>query len=64
MHTTKVDAIVVGSGASGGWVAKRLSEAGLQVLVLEAGRARTEADNHEHTPGFELRYRGRNGRWP
>ena len=31
------DAIVVGSGAAGGWAAKTLSEAGLSVLVLEAG---------------------------
>jgi choline dehydrogenase-like flavoprotein len=32
------DAVVVGSGACGGWAAKQLSEAGLRVLVLEAGR--------------------------
>jgi len=31
------DAIVVGSGATGGWVAKELSERGLHTLVLEAG---------------------------
>jgi choline dehydrogenase-like flavoprotein len=33
------DAVVVGSGAAGGWAAKELCEAGLTVLVLEAGRA-------------------------
>lgn len=33
------DAVVVGSGASGGWAAKELCEAGLEVLLLEAGRA-------------------------
>lgn len=33
------DVIVVGSGAVGGWVAKDLTEAGLRVLVLEAGPA-------------------------
>ncbi|RYE70574.1 MAG: GMC family oxidoreductase [Rhizobiaceae bacterium] len=31
------DAIVVGSGISGGWVAKELTEKGLKVLVLERG---------------------------
>jgi choline dehydrogenase-like flavoprotein len=31
------DAVVVGSGATGGWAAKELSSAGLCVLVLEAG---------------------------
>jgi len=32
------DAIVVGSGAAGGWAAKELTESGLTVLLLEAGR--------------------------
>jgi choline dehydrogenase-like flavoprotein len=32
------DAIVVGSGISGGWVAKELTERGLKVLMLERGR--------------------------
>lgn len=35
--SVEYDAIVVGSGASGGWAAKELSEHGLTVLVLEAG---------------------------
>ena len=34
----KFDAIVVGSGISGGWAAKELCEAGLKTLVLERGR--------------------------
>jgi choline dehydrogenase-like flavoprotein len=32
------DAIVIGSGISGGWAAKELTERGLKVLVLERGR--------------------------
>jgi choline dehydrogenase-like flavoprotein len=35
----RFDAIVVGSGAAGGWVAKDLCEAGLRVALLEAGPA-------------------------
>ena len=32
------DAIVVGSGISGGWAAKELCEKGLKVLMLDRGR--------------------------
>jgi choline dehydrogenase-like flavoprotein len=32
------DAIVIGSGISGGWSAKELTERGLKTLVLERGR--------------------------
>ena len=32
------DAIVVGSGAAGSWAAKELTEGGMRVLLLEAGR--------------------------
>jgi choline dehydrogenase-like flavoprotein len=35
---TPYDAIVVGSGAAGSWAAKELTEGGLQVVLLEAGR--------------------------
>jgi choline dehydrogenase-like flavoprotein len=34
----KYDAIVIGSGASGGWAAKELCDKGLKTLVLERGR--------------------------
>ena len=32
------DAIIVGSGISGGWAAKELCEKGLKVLLLDRGR--------------------------
>jgi len=35
---TSYDAIVIGSGISGGWAAKELCEHGLQTLLLERGR--------------------------
>ncbi len=35
---TEYDAIVVGTGISGGWAAKELCEKGLKTLVLERGR--------------------------
>lgn len=55
------DAIVIGSGISGGWAAKELTEKGLKVLLLERGR------NIEHVKDYdtatkapwEFRHRGR-----
>ena len=32
------DAIVIGSGISGGWAAKELTENGLKVLMIERGK--------------------------
>ena len=37
-ETETFDAIVVGSGISGGWAAKELTERGLRVLMLERGK--------------------------
>lgn len=51
------DAIIVGSGASGGWAVKRLSEAGLKVALVDAGRPLADQDFREHTAPFELKYR-------
>jgi choline dehydrogenase-like flavoprotein len=44
--TTDFDAIVVGSGITGGWAAKELTEQGLKVLLVERGR------NIEHRSGY------------
>ena len=53
------DAIVVGSGISGGWAAKELTEHGLKTIVLEAGRPIDPAvDYVEHVPSYGVRYRG------
>ncbi|CAM3406091.1 GMC oxidoreductase [Zobellia roscoffensis] len=41
------DAIVVGTGISGGWAAKELCEAGLKTLVLERGRMVTHIEDYE-----------------
>ena len=38
MKNNEFDAIVVGTGISGGWAAKELTEKGLKTLVLERGR--------------------------
>lgn len=38
MNDNFYDAIVIGSGISGGWAAKELTEQGLNVLLLERGR--------------------------
>ncbi len=53
------DAIVVGSGMTGGWAAKELCAAGLRTLVLEAGRSIEPARDYvEHVQAWELPYRG------
>ena len=53
------DAIVVGSGMTGGWAAKELTELGLRTLVLDAGRpTNPRQDFKEHTPPWEVPFRG------
>ena len=62
-HST-YDAIVIGSGISGGWAAKELTEQGLKVIMLERGR------NVEHVTGYtnalkdpwQLPHRGKNSK--
>lgn len=61
MSAEEFEAIVVGSGISGGWAAKELTEKGLRVLQLERG------ENVEHITDYvnarkgpwEYRHRGR-----
>ena len=61
MPQNTYDAIIVGSGISGGWAAKELCEKGLKVLLLERGR------NVEHIKDYptanlapwELRHGGK-----
>jgi len=36
-HHKLFDAVIVGTGLTGGWAAKELTEAGLEVLLLDAG---------------------------
>ncbi len=52
------DAVIVGSGATGGWAAKHLTEAGMKVALLEAGPKITPADFTEHVQPYDLKYRG------
>ncbi|MBK7861034.1 MAG: GMC family oxidoreductase [Archangiaceae bacterium] len=54
------DAVVVGSGAAGGWAALKLTRAGLKVAVIEAGRKLDPArDFTDHTPSSQLPLRGK-----
>lgn len=54
------DAIVIGSGISGGWAAKELCEKGLKTLVLERGRDVKHREDYPtmHTPPWEFPLRG------
>ena len=55
------DAIVIGSGISGGWAAKELCELGLKTLVLERGR--NVVHNKDYPTAtkdpWDFKYRGR-----
>jgi choline dehydrogenase-like flavoprotein len=48
------DAVIVGSGATGGWAAKKLTEAGMRVALLEAGAKITPKDFTEHTQTWQM----------
>ncbi len=55
------DAIVVGSGITGGWAAKELCEMGLRTLVIERGRHVEHAKDYvtEWLQPWQLAHRGR-----
>jgi choline dehydrogenase-like flavoprotein len=55
------DAIVVGSGISGGWAAKELTEKGLKVLMLERGRDIKHIEDYKtaQSDPWEFPHRGR-----
>jgi choline dehydrogenase-like flavoprotein len=56
------DAIIIGSGATGGWAAKQLTEKGLKVIVLEAGRnVDPQKDYTMLKAPYEVKYRGLRG---
>jgi len=56
---TVYDSLIIGSGASGAWVAKELTERGLTVLMLEAGPPHIPTrDFTEHVWPYQLKFRG------
>ncbi len=58
------DAIVIGSGITGGWAAKELTEKGLKVLVLERGKDLKHSVGYlgEHAPDWKLPHHGKRPR--
>ncbi|RYD49996.1 MAG: GMC family oxidoreductase, partial [Sphingomonadales bacterium] len=50
------DAIVIGSGVSGGWAAKELTEKGLKVLMLDRGVMVEHGEDYDYDgkPAFEV----------
>ncbi|HUF74114.1 MAG TPA: GMC family oxidoreductase [Gammaproteobacteria bacterium] len=56
------DAIVVGSGISGGWAAKELSERGLTVLLLERGKNVEHVRDYVNATKAPWQYPHRGGR--
>lgn len=60
MASYEFDAIVIGSGISGGWAAKELCEKGMKVLMLERGRMVEHRKDYitEGKGPWQLPYRG------
>jgi len=61
-NTEIYDAIVIGTGISGGWAAKELCEQGLKVLVLERGRMVNHITDYPTATmdPWDFKYRGLN----
>ncbi|HEY3697822.1 MAG TPA: GMC family oxidoreductase [Spongiibacteraceae bacterium] len=59
--TYDFDAIVIGSGVTGGWAAKELTEKGLKVLMLERGKPLTHGKDYttEHIEPWKIPFAGR-----
>ncbi len=62
MQTQEYDAIVVGSGISGGWAAKELTEKGLNVLCLERGKNIEHIKDYVNATKAPWQYPHRGGR--
>ncbi len=62
MQDQAYDAIVVGSGISGGWAAKELTEKGLRVLMLERGRNIEHVKDYVNATKGQWEYPHRGGR--
>ncbi len=60
METENYDAIVIGTGISGGWAAKELCEQGLKILVLERGRMVKHIQDYPtaNKNSWDFKYRG------
>jgi choline dehydrogenase-like flavoprotein len=62
VQSTTYDAIVVGSGISGGWAAKELTEKGLRVLLLERGKNIEHIKDYVNATKAPWEYPHRGGR--
>jgi choline dehydrogenase-like flavoprotein len=62
VQSTTYDAIVVGSGISGGWAAKELTEKGLNVLMLERGKNVEHIKDYVNAQKAPWEYPHRGGR--
>ena len=62
MQSREYDAIVVGSGITGGWAAKELTEKGLRVIMLERGRNVEHIKDYVNATKAPWEYLHRGGR--